>query len=106
MFSVRFIKADSVMMNDTLFIWTSNEVFNTNHTKSHGVIRGSGTNLYDTVSDSPWRTMSGVNQLYGDGSVRWMNSSKLEIEKMLAMDSSAPQVHPQGLCLPTISMAA
>lgn len=96
MFTGRFIKGDSVMMNDTLFIWTGNEVFNTNHSKSHSVIRGSGTDLYATGSDSSWRTMSGVNQLYGDGSVRWMDSSHLAIEKMLAMDSTVPQVHPQG----------
>ena len=95
-FTGRFIQGDSVLMNDSLFIWTANAVFNTNHSKSHSVIRGGGTAIYQAGSDSSWRTMSGVNQLYGDGSVRWMDSSKLKIEKMLAMDFSVPQVHPQG----------
>ena len=90
------IKGTSILMNDSLFTWSSGEVYVTNHSKTNSVPRNSGNSVYDTAPASTWRSMSGINQLYGDGSVRWQGANNLDIEKMLALDLTVPQVHPQG----------
>ena len=90
------IKGTSILMNDTLFIWLGGSVLATNHSKTNSVPTDSGNAVYSTAASSTWRSMSGINQLYGDGSVRWQGASNLEIEKMLALDLTVPQVHPQG----------
>jgi len=74
------LRADRLLMSDLLYRWWSTQAWSYNHVDSGKVSH------YFTGPASPPR-FAGVNQLFGDGSVRWKPFSEFDPQQM---DSLTP----------------
>lgn len=85
----RRLDAERVLLSDTLFMWLPGAGGGgSNHSQRHGF---TGTGAGGNYSD-----MAGVNQFFGDGSVRWKARDQFNIPAMCAGALSVPSVHPEG----------
>jgi len=73
-----------IVMSDRLYRWHVTEKYGFNHGTSHSA----GYQLSDGPGRGP--AISGVNQLFGDGSVRWKTRAELHPEKLDFTDASVP----------------
>jgi prepilin-type N-terminal cleavage/methylation domain-containing protein len=85
----RRLEANRLLFSDALYIWEGNFAEGNwmyNHTKS--VTRN---------WDGTLAQMAGMNQAFGDGSVRWKDSAQFDYEGMRNRDGNVPRVKSDDL---------
>lgn len=79
-FANMHLTGDKVLMSDVIYQWHVTDAYVFNH--------GGG----DPEGQPDLNNLQGVNQLYGDGSVKWKGVKEFDIAAMHAGDHSAPHI--------------
>ena len=81
-------QADRLMMSDRTYRWHVGPAWNLNHVKG-----GRGKSAITEVTPAG-PALSGANQLWGDGSVRWKTAASFRISEI---ESGSPDVYRTGV---------
>ena len=91
LFSGRQVDASSVLMSETLAVNAAGVPIN-----AAGHARSNAGNRADGQATQSWQTMTGINQLFGDGAVRFKSISQLDLPALLSNDPGAARIGAVG----------
>ena len=91
LFSGRQIDASTVLMSETLAVNASGAPIS-----AAGHARSNAGNRADGQAATSWQTMMGINQLFGDGAVRFKSATQLDLPAILGNEAGATRIGAVG----------